>query len=114
MLQYVPGTHVMAERRPWSREVEFVIATRPFTDEPLLFGRPVVYEQVEEARSPEPTFTLHLDVAQNLMDELWRIGLRPSEGTGSAGALAATQKHLEDMRALVAATLDVALNGKKS
>jgi hypothetical protein len=41
------------------------------------------------------------DEAQSLIDELWVIGLRPSEGTGSAGALAATQRHLEDMRALV-------------
>ena len=36
-----------------------------------------------------------------LMDDLWQCGLRPSEGTGSAGALAATQKHLDDMRKLV-------------
>ena len=36
--------------------------------------------------------------AQQLMDELWRCGLRPSEGTGSAGSLAATEKHLKDMR----------------
>jgi hypothetical protein len=28
-------------------------------------------------------------------------GLRPSEGTGSAGALAATERHLKDMQRLV-------------
>lgn len=39
--------------------------------------------------------------AQFLMDRLWECGLRPTEGSGSAGSLAATQKHLEDMRALV-------------
>lgn len=39
--------------------------------------------------------------AQALMDSLWDCGLRPSEGTGSAGSLAATQRHLEDMRSLV-------------
>lgn len=41
------------------------------------------------------------EAAQELMDDLWRCGLRPSEGSGSAGALAATQRHLEDMRTLV-------------
>jgi hypothetical protein len=46
----------------------------------------------------EPTLRLDTTEAQRLMDELWQCGLRPSEGTGSAGALAATQKHLEDMR----------------
>lgn len=45
--------------------------------------------------------TLRTDEAQGLMDSLWECGLRPTEGAGSAGALAATQKHLEDMRRLV-------------
>lgn len=36
-----------------------------------------------------------------LIDDLWTAGLRPTEGAGSAGALAATQRHLQDMRALV-------------
>jgi hypothetical protein len=35
------------------------------------------------------------------MDELWHAGIRPTEGAGSAGAMAATQRHLEDMRTLV-------------
>jgi hypothetical protein len=49
---------------------------------------------------PQPWVTLDRDSAQRLMDELWSVGLRPSEGTGSAGALAATERHLEDMRKL--------------
>lgn len=48
-----------------------------------------------------PSFSLSPEDAQALMDDLWNCGLRPSEGTGSAGALAATQKHLEDMRRLM-------------
>jgi hypothetical protein len=42
--------------------------------------------------------TLPTEVAQNLMDELWICGLRPSEGTGSAGSLKATENHLKDMK----------------
>ena len=42
----------------------------------------------------QPTFHLKHEQAQRLMDELWNCGLRPSEGTGSAGALAAVEKHL--------------------
>lgn len=48
-----------------------------------------------------PALVMQVDEGQALMDELWQLGLRPSEGTGSAGSLAATQRHLEDMRALV-------------
>jgi hypothetical protein len=57
----------------------------------------------------EPTFHLRYEQAQRLMDELWNCGLRPSEGMGSAGQLAATQKHLEDERALSRRLLDKVL-----
>jgi hypothetical protein len=49
----------------------------------------------------DPTVRLGQEGAQELMDELWRVGVRPSEGTGSAGSLAATERHLQDMRKLV-------------
>lgn len=53
----------------------------------------------------EPMLRLDNDEAQSLMDELWRCGLRPSEGSGSAGALAATQRHLADMQKIAFGTL---------
>lgn len=53
-----------------------------------------------EAYDSGPTMRLRPDDAQRLMDELWRVGLRPTEGTGSAGSLAATERHLKDMQAI--------------
>jgi hypothetical protein len=41
---------------------------------------------------------LGIQQAQQLMDELWQCGLRPTEGSGSAGSLAATERHLKDMQ----------------
>lgn len=55
---------------------------------------------VDQATPQPPAFSLSLERAQELMDSLWSCGLRPSEGTGSAGALAATQAHLKDMQTL--------------
>jgi hypothetical protein len=46
---------------------------------------------------------------QKLMDDLWDCGLRPSEGTGSAGALAAVEKHLGDMRKIAGKKIGVEL-----
>lgn len=46
----------------------------------------------------DPAITLSLTAAQQLMDALWSCGLRPTEGSGSAGSLAATERHLSDMR----------------
>lgn len=50
--------------------------------------------------APDPVLRLAPTEAQELIDELWSVGMRPSEGTGSAGALAATQKHLDDMQGI--------------
>jgi hypothetical protein len=46
----------------------------------------------------KPFLELEKHNAQKLMDDLWDCGLRPSEGSGSAGALKKTENHLADMR----------------
>lgn len=48
-----------------------------------------------------PAFMLTSESAQSLMDELWSVGVRPSNGAGSVGELDATKRHLEDMRRIV-------------
>lgn len=53
----------------------------------------VEYEFGDEL--PYPPIVLDFPAAQNLMDSLWNCGLRPTEGKGSAGALAATERHLK-------------------
>lgn len=55
----------------------------------------------------EPMFRIQREAGQELMDELWRVGLRPSEGSGSAGALAAVERHLADMRAIALTKIGV-------
>ena len=47
-----------------------------------------------------PTMRLTNADAQALMDALWTAGIRPAEGAGSAGQMAATEKHLKDMQAI--------------
>lgn len=75
-----------------------------------LIGREIVGDSLaDDFAAPAPTMRLDMDVAQQLMDELWRAGMRPTEGSGSAGSLAATEKHLADMRAIVSKQLDVQL-----
>lgn len=63
----------------------------------------VFVEQRADAviQSSDPMLRLTKADGQELMDELWRIGLRPTEGSGSAGSLAATERHLKDMQRLV-------------
>jgi len=67
----------------------------------LYVGQQLVLKKVEESSAITPILTLAPAQAQELMDDLWMCGLRPTEGSGSSGSLAATQRHLEDMRKLV-------------
>lgn len=62
------------------------------------FAKPVEFAPVEPGMWVAPSMLVSPDDAQQMMDELWRIGIRPTEGSGSAGSLAATERHLEDMR----------------
>jgi len=87
-----------AHNAPWHEAVEILLIDK---HNPMGYGTNIEFTQIPNGQIVDPTFKLDFDDAQTLMDDLWNCGLRPSEGTGSAGALAATQKHLEDMRKLV-------------
>ncbi len=69
---------------------------------------PAVYRDVEAgAVWSAPFATITKDSAQNLMDELWALGVRPERGEMSVGQVAATDRHLHDMRAIAFAKLGV-------
>lgn len=68
----------------------------------LFVAQPVDYIlELDEGKMPEPMLNIRSEEAQALMDSLWDAGLRPTAGSGSAGAMDATLRHLEDMRYLV-------------
>lgn len=68
-----------------------------------------VVEELQPGCINEPMVRLEDDAAQSLMDDLWRVGFRPSEAGQSAGALSATERHLQDLRKLVDQVLPLAL-----
>ena len=92
MIEIYPHKNIM-----WDG-IEFYIADK--RGGTLSIATNIEFEEVDRtvAENRPPVMVLRNEQAQALMDRLWECGLRPSEGTGSAGALAATQKHLEDMR----------------
>lgn len=96
---------IRADRRlPWNDIALYCLQHTRATEaseETTALGTNLTFVPLEiDAVWPEPTLRLRMDEAQQLMDSLWNCGLRPTEGSGSAGSLAATQKHLEDMRKL--------------
>lgn len=98
-----PHRRLNAARRPFGRGIEFLYEEDRGPGEHF-FATNLVVTKVEGDdiyTLQRPTFSLEEEEAQALMDALWFCGLRPSEGTGSAGSLAATERHLNDMRRLV-------------
>ena len=65
--------------------------------------------EVKEYAVMRPFLEINMGEAQELMNDLWDCGLRPSEGSGSAGAFKAVQDHLEDMRKIVGKKVGVEL-----
>lgn len=94
------------ERQNFGRYIAVFMRQESSEDETVLVGSNIVFTKVSDASMVEPTFRITPHEAQSLMDELWSCGLRPTEGTGSAGAMAATERHLNDMRALSTKLLD--------
>ncbi len=93
------NTNARAQLQPWSKSVEIALVQE--AGDRYLCAGPIIMEERADSLPVTPAFTLEPKAVQQLMDDLWRCGYRPSEGEGSAGQLAAVKCHLEDMRKLV-------------
>jgi len=90
---------VRAQRQNWRDGIELLVVVRESGATSV--GEPLILRRIEDGECiSHPTMTLTHSAAQMLIDELWSCGLRPSEGTGSAGSLAATERHLKDMQSV--------------
>lgn len=45
-----------------------------------------------------PSINLPLELGQQLIDQLWNLGYRPSEGISSRGQNKAMKEHIKDLR----------------
>jgi hypothetical protein len=88
-----------ARKEPWSDNIEL----RGFQ---TVMRETFVFINVEmkhhtQGEVTSPFMSLQPEEGQQLIDELYAVGLRPSQERGSAGQLDAVKFHLEDMRKLV-------------
>lgn len=105
-----------AVRELWTGEIALHFGFRQLDTNTLYLANPMTYTEHPanvSGATQQPAIWLRVEDAQLLMDELWACGLRPSEGTGSAGSLRATEKHLADMQKLVFTLLDVSKASEK-
>lgn len=109
---------------PHQFRVERDLAFGPDTIHLYLYGRlpdgrvaipesTITMRVIERDAAPghhQPILTTNHEAIQSLMDELWHLGIRPTEGHGSTGQLAATEKHLDHITQLLDKTLLTTLN----
>lgn len=96
---------IFAKKAGFSPEIEILIVDVGSTGRILAAAKDVQVHRYEEGAYLQPTTQLDPTAAQKLMDQLWDCGLRPSEGSGSAGAMLATQQHLKDMQKITTGLL---------
>ena len=99
-----------ASRHTWFSGIKLWVRARRgfdnFQRKSLLFPEAIVWTEIDRESSDaglrhEPFMELTDNEAQILMDELWKFGIRPSDGSGNVGQIKAMDDHLKDMRHLV-------------
>jgi hypothetical protein len=103
MAESLVNPEIRIERAPWYHGAHVLIRS----GDSVVSG--VELETPDPGRIASPSFSISDENAQTLMDDLWAAGFRPTEGSGSAGSLRATEKHLDDMRRIVGKHLMVNL-----
>lgn len=101
------GFRIRAARGPFTDQIDILLATFDAEGKRLLFeetpGGNLCRVDPSARRVGEPippSLALVADAAQQLMDDLWQAGLRPTQGRQSEGQLAAMAAHLLDMRTI--------------
>lgn len=69
-------------------------------------AEPLIMRPVEQGYRHTPTFVMSHEEASRLMDALWLVGIRPSNGAGSHATHEAQNKHITDLEKIVFSLLE--------
>lgn len=94
-----PFVHL--ERRDYQQEVAVWIGEE--RNEGAYFQPHLLLEPTAQPfrLPPEPTLRLTDDQGQQLVNQLWRAGFRPSEAVSSTGEREAMREHIKDLRGVI-------------
>jgi hypothetical protein len=95
----IPLDHaqVVALATPWKRGIEIYVETADGYN----LCHDGTWKKVPPYVNHPAPITLSYQNAQQLADQLYAAGIRPTEAAGSAGALSAVNAHLKDLQKLV-------------
>jgi len=93
---------------PWRRNLDIRLGMALDGERRIAIAEPLTFkEEANDGQEVAPFLSLGPDEWQALMDEMWRAGVRPTAGAGTASEASATQRHLDDMRKLAFHALKV-------
>lgn len=102
MTNVIGRTEFKAFTRPMLRGVEIYVV------KDSTYATNVTWTDLPEyGEYTPPSFHVDFAACQALMDDLYAMGIRPSEAAGSAGQKEALERHLEDMRTLAFNHLEI-------
>ncbi len=89
-----------AENSIYRNSVDFLVVDERAHD--FCVGQPteIMMIQSDPGTLMQPTLSVHPEEAQQIMNELWRIGIRPKNGAGAIAHTESLQSHLEDLRTI--------------
>jgi hypothetical protein len=70
-------------------------------------AREITMEIVSQGVVVPVAAIIHPDAAAQMMDDLWRLGIRPTSGTGDYGHVESLKNHLCDMRTIAFHSLSI-------
>lgn len=97
--------HVRAKAAPWLNSIEIAAFGKLSNGDTK--AAVVQWQTISEAAELPTLLALSISQAQVLMDDLWNAGIRPTEGAGTAGAMRAAERHIEDLRTIAFRLLEV-------
>ena len=101
-------TRIYLNQADYGRGVDVRIVQQDADNHVVAEAKVLSFQPAEDgAQWREPVITMRRDLAQDLMDELWRLGYRPADGQMSVGQMQATERHLADFRAIAFAKLEI-------
>ncbi len=86
-----------AERSYWTDTINIYLRARSGNRKLVVTDLVLTELDPDEPVELQP-LKFEKETAQRFMDELWNCGLRPSEGTGSAGAMRQAEDHIVTLK----------------
>jgi hypothetical protein len=96
MMQSTVEIHVQ-DSAPWGRGLSVWLVDR-HQDGKVFVAPPVVFTECDPGETSAPSFAMSQEAAQELMNRMWQLGIRPRDGEGTMAHVGAMKAHIEDLR----------------